>query len=799
MEGKKNIYDKFDKTSQQIVVRASAASVDAEIDTIYPEAFMIGILLCGSNCVTNTFLDMDMDLNKCLKNFKKKLLSRRSLDSNPMQKAIHYNELKISKEILNVVETADKYSVEEECNNITIEHIFCALLKVSPYIAIVLEQEGFTMDRFMERLDGPDSDKELAGVGLKPLNKSRKTNALKAFCTDLTEEASNNKFDPIIARETEIELAITILCRRGKNNPIFLGNPGVGKTAIVEGIAQRIVSGTVPKQLLGTKLYSLNLSSIVAGTKYRGEFEERLQALVKEIQNDPKCMLFIDEIHTLIGAGSASGALDASNILKPFLARSDLRCIGATTLEDYKKYFQKDGALVRRFQQIMVEEPDHDQMRKILVGIRSRYERYHDCIITDDALDAVINLSARYLSDKRFPDKAIDCMDTACAKFAWHNRETAGKPTVTATDIARVVGEICQIPVEVILWDDNERIKKIEQTLLSRVIGQDAAINTVCKILKNAYSGIRDPHRPIGSFVFGGQTGTGKTYMAKELAQAVFGKEDSLIRVDMTEFTEPHSVSKLIGSPPGYVGFREIDIFVDKIRRKPYCIVLLDEIEKAHKDVMRLFMQVLSDGQMTDAVGEKVDFKNVVIIMTGNFGLNTPPQASLGFNSKEVKQVADEEQKRLVSYCQNKYGSEFINRIDEFIPFMPLSDESLRKITGLMLNEIVGRVVNRNCGIVFSDKVFDLLVEKSKKEYGKNANIFKRLISREIEPCVSDILMDAGNAAYAISIDVEDGAFVGHKSGKIENQKSGKRNAASQKATTVKNLDKKHDNKTQSA
>jgi ATP-dependent Clp protease ATP-binding subunit ClpA len=565
-----------------------------------------------------------------------------------------------------------------------------------------------------------------------------------------------------LARDKEIESSITILCRRGKNNPILIGDPGVGKTAIVEGISQRIVGGTIPKQLIGCKLYSLNLSSLVAGTKYRGEFEERIHALIKEIQNCTNCILFIDEIHTLVGAGSASGgSLDASNILKPFLARSDLRCIGATTLDDFKKYFQKDGALERRFQQVMVEEPTKDQMHQILVGIKYKFEEYHGCIITDDAIDSVINLCSRYLPDRNFPDKAIDVVDTCCAKHAWDNDKQ--KPTITGKEIAKVIGEMCQIPIEVILWDDNERIKKIEETLSTRVIGQKYAIDTVCKVLKNAYSGIRNPIKPIGSFVFGGKSGTGKTHMAKELAKAVFGKDSSFIKLDMTEFSEKHSVSKLVGSPPGYVGFQDTDLFIDKIKRKPYCIVLLDELEKAHPDVIKLFLQVMSDGEMTDASGNKADFKNVVLVMTGNFGTGAGDgKTSLGFSETVNKDPFVDAQNKLISYCKEQYGEEFINRVDEFVPFMPLSDQDLKLIIKMRMDEIETRLSSRGFKMEFTESIYDLLLKLSKEEYGSNATVLNRLIAKKIEPCISDALVRCGDGCV-MYVSVENDNFICNK------------------------------------
>jgi ATP-dependent Clp protease ATP-binding subunit ClpC len=766
MANNKKIFDKFNKEVNRVVIFAKAASINAHVDCMYPESFVIGILTTGANDVTEALVNMDIDLEKCLSRLKKQLGSKKS--DNEVKGDPNYEDLKISKQVVDACKMANKIRTDVFGNDaIGVQEMFIALLRISSPIKTIFENEGLILDNIVDRMRRV---KEPAETRTRKRRPSHSVQALESFCIDVTQQAQDNKLDPIISREAEIEKAITILCRRGKNNPILLGEPGVGKTAIVEGLSQRIVGGTVPKQLLNTHIYSLSLTGLVAGTKYRGEFEDRIQALVKEIQSHPNCILFIDEIHTLVGAGSAAGgALDASNILKPFLARSDLKCIGATTLEDFKKYFQKDGALTRRFQQVIVEEPTKEQVYRILSGIKHKYEEYHQCIISDDAIDAIINLTDRFQPDKNFPDKAIDCMDMACAKYvSW---DTARLPAtaknrsnknlvITADNIAKVVSEQCEIPIEVILWDDNERITKIEEILSSRVMGQKPAIDTVCRVLKNAYSGIRNPDKPIGSFVFGGQSGTGKTYMAKELAKAVFGRDTSFIRLDMTEFSEKHSVSKLIGSPPGYVGFQSTDIFIDKIKRKPYCIVLLDELEKADPDVMKMFLQVMSDGIMTDATGNRADFKNVILIMTGNFGSEADQKSSLGFTESDAKAPIQIEQERIIKYCQEKYGGEFINRVDEFVPFMPLGDEDLKKVIGMKLDEMGERLVNRKCKVSFTKGVYDLLLEKSKKDHGKNASVFDRLISREIEPCISDALLSLDKEFYTITIDAKNGDFV---------------------------------------
>ena len=759
---KNNLWEKFDKSLGTVIVYAEAASIDCGVDCLYPESLAIGILTTGANGVNSILVKIDVDLEKCLKSFKQELIRKKK--NNESDTPPNYSDIRVSRQVVEICNAANKLSEELDCKKIEIFHLFVALLKVSKISNDIFRKHGFKPNSFKNtKQDCVTSD----GNNIKRKEKKNSESALSTFCTDVTEQARSNKLDPIIAREKEIDIAITILCRRGKNNPILLGEPGVGKTAIVEGISQRIVSGTVPKQLIDCKLYSLNISSLVSGTKYRGDFEKRIHTLVQEVRNTDNCILFIDEIHTLVGAGSAAGgALDASNILKPFLARSELRCIGATTLEDFKKYFQKDGALTRRFQQIMVEEPSKKQMYKILSGIKSRYEQYHNCVISDDSVDAIINLTDRYMPDKNFPDKAIDCMDMTCAQLvSWiPDIDSKNNIVVTVGNVAKTVSDQCQIPLEIIMWDDNERISKIEVNLSERVIGQPKSIDTVCRVLKNAYSGIKDPNRPIGSFIFGGQSGTGKTYMAKQLADVVFGKETSLIRLDMSEYSESHSISKLIGSPPGYVGFQETDVFVDKIKRKPYCIVLLDEIEKASPEVLKLFLQVMSDGVMTNAIGNKVDFKNVILVMTGNFGINKQGGISLGFTHKQQENAFDNEKQKLIDYCQNMYGAEFINRVDEFIPFMPLKEDSLKVIARIGADQLVNRLSARKRKLLFSDRVFDTLVKMSKKEYGQNATALNRLITKEIEPCISDALLSIKDKGfYTINIDVKNDKFVYRK------------------------------------
>lgn len=770
------IYEKFDQEVLQMIVHASAANINAEVDCLCPESFIIGIFTTGKNSV-NSILVKNINLERCLKIFKAKLIEKKSkkISEEPISYE-NLKNLKKSKQLVEVCFESDRISQEfnKEHKFISLQHVFLAILHVCPDIKSVFVSEGLKIKTFVEEITNRNKVKRLISAKDDPKPKAdpstqdpeslpknnQAQSTFDSFCINMTDLAAKNKYDPIIARDEEIEEAITILCRRNKSNPILVGEPGVGKTAIVEGIAQRIVSNTVPRKLRGCKIFGLNLGAIIAGTKYRGEFETRLQSLIKGLQDDPNCILFIDEIHTIVGAGSAAGSVDAANMLKPALAK-DLKCIGATTSSEYKKYFSGEGALERRFEKIEVDEPSKDQVKKILMGIKSRLEEYHKCIIPEESVDMAINLTSRYLPTKHFPDKAIDCIDTACAKYSW--KEPEENSTISPNDIASVVSKQCQVPLEVIMWDNNSRIKNTEKVLSSRIIGENHVVTAICRTLKNAYSGVRNPDKPIGIFVFGGQSGTGKTYVAKELAKALFSKESSFIRVDMTEFSEPHSVSKITGSPPGYVGFNEVNVIADKIKRKPYCVLLLDEIEKAHPDVMKLFLQVMADGMFTDSVGNKIDCKNIILVMTGNFGMNDKGKKEIGFIPKESKTAIEKEQKRLIQFCKESYGVEFVNRVDNFIPFMPLSDESLLTIIGLRLNEFSEHIVHNNYTITFSEDIPQKLLKISKEEHGLNATVINRLVSKYIEPCVADIILDlpaSEDVLYTITIEHKDNEFI---------------------------------------
>jgi len=757
MADNQNMYDRFSNNVLHMIVFAKAASIDANVDCIYPESFMIGILLTGENVVTSTLLAHDVNLEICIKKFKTKLAKRQKDNS---KQELTYDELQISKEVVEVCKRANEISQQNQHTFIGLGHIFIAAMELHVDLRSIMSKECKDFKACLAEIMNSKVNKSTKSNSKKEVTtapnaiKSDNESVLEQFCVNMTDKANKNEFDPIIARDPEIEEAITILCRRTKSNPLLVGEAGVGKTAIVEGISQRIISGTVPKKLLNCSIYSLNLSSMVAGTKYRGDFEKRIQDLIKIVEDDPKCILFIDEIHTIVGAGGAGGSLDAANILKPALARN-MRCIGACTFQDYKRHFQDDGALSRRFGMVTIEEPSDEDVKKILMGIKDRFEKYHECSISTSALDSIISLTKRYRPTKHFPDKAIDCLDTACAKYAWNTSDI--KPVIISNDIAMVISKQCQVPLEVILWDSYERIKKIEEFLGSRIIGQEQAIENISRVLRNAYSGVRNPSRPIGVLVFGGQSGTGKTYTAKEMSKAIFGNYTSFIRVDMTEYSEKHSVSKIIGSPPGYVGFKDVDVVVDKIKRHPYCIVLLDEVEKAHPDIMRLFLQVMSEGVITSATGEKIDCKNIFFIMTGNFGMNVSKSQHIGFNG-DNKTAVENEKERLIDFCKKRYGEEFVNRIDEFIPFMPLSKDNLSKIISMRLNEFSERIINDDVKIQINENVANFLVNDNSLEHGMNAMVLDRIISKKIEPLVADsiLMLNDQQYKYIITIDIKD-------------------------------------------
>ena len=629
------------------------------------------------------------------------------------------------------------------------------------------------------------------------------TPTLNQFGTDLTKQAGDGKLDPVIGRKNEIERVTQILSRRTKNNPCLIGEPGVGKTAVVEGLAERIISEDVPETLKNKRVVSLDISSMVAGAKYRGDFEERIKKCLSEVKKAGDVVLFIDEIHTIVGAGSAEGAVDAANILKPLLARGEVQVIGATSLNEYRKYIEKDAALERRFSPVTVGEPTNDETIQILQGIQDKYEAHHNVKITPEAIKAAVDLSVRYINDRFLPDKAIDLIDEAASrvkmktytmpdsikkleeeiaslskekedaicmqdfekaatirdnekekkaklekeKEKWQNKNTRSVTNLTEEDIAEVIASWTNIPVKKLTQDENEKLKNLEDALHKRVIGQDEAVKAVSKAIRRGRVGLKDPNRPIGSFLFLGPTGVGKTELSKALAESLFGNENSMIRVDMSEYMEPHSISKLIGSPPGYVGYDEGGQLTEKIRRKPYAVILFDEIEKAHPDVMNMLLQILDDGRLTDAQGRTVNFKNTVIIMTSNIGARLITDKSrLGFsNSADTEESRQKEyentKKDVMSELKKQFRPEFVNRIDEIIVFHKLSEDDIKQIIEIMLKQVQDRLKAQEIDIHFDDTVKEYISKKG-IDINYGARPLKRAIQSNIEDKIAEAILE---------------------------------------------------------
>jgi len=627
------------------------------------------------------------------------------------------------------------------------------------------------------------------------------TPLLKQYGRDLTELAAAGKLDPIIGRETETERVIQILSRRTKNNPCLIGEPGVGKTAVVEGLAQRIVDGNVPETLVGRRIVTLDISAMLAGSKYRGEFEERMKGVMAEVMKNPSIILFIDEIHNIIGAGAAEGAVDAANILKPALARGEIQVIGATTIEEYRKHIEKDAALERRFQSVMIGEPTPEEAEQILFGLRDKYEAHHKLKISDEAIRAAVKLSVRYIGDRYLPDKAIDLIDEAAsrlriksrtappdlkamedklravtaekeaairaqdferaaqvrneekklsealekAKAEWQKKHDDKNLVVTADDIAEIVTAWTGIPVKKLAQEESERLLHLDEILKKRIINQDEAVNAVARAIRRGRVGLKDPRRPMGSFIFLGPTGVGKTELSRALAEVLFGSENAMIRIDMSEYMEKHSVSKLIGSPPGYVGYEEGGQLTEKIRRNPYSVVLFDEIEKSHPDIFNIMLQILEDGILTDSQGRRVDFKNTVIIMTSNVGAQsiTGKRTSIGFYTGEDERKADHERIKaaVLDELKRTFRPEFLNRVDEIIVFNKLTQDDIKKIARIMLEDVAKRIAGMGIKISFTDELVDMLAREGMDEiYG--ARPLRREIQRRIEDAFASEMLE---------------------------------------------------------
>ena len=731
---------------------------------------------------------------------------------SPTEEVVFEGKAERSPRLEYLLENSRREAERFQASEVGTEHMLMAIVRDSECVAArILTTLNISLTKIYQDIFeaagiDPAEFSEEAGSGRRG-----QPGMLEQYCTDLTEKAADGKLDPVVGRMEEIERLMQVLSRRTKNNPCLVGEPGVGKTAIIEGLAQRIVSGMVPESMKHKHILTLDLAALIAGSKYRGEFEDRMKRLIQEVKSSSDILLFLDEVHTMIGAGGAEGAMDASNILKPSLARGELQLIGATTISEYRKYIEKDAALERRFQPITVEEPDSAQSIQILEGLKGKYESHHHVTIEPGALEAAVKLSERYISDRNLPDKAIDVLDEACSKanlngfkvpdnltkteeilqslmkekeqavaegrFAeasmlnqeqqavekklesikkrFNKNQASHQICVTEQQIAEVVSVWTKIPVQKLGESESARLRKLEQTLQKRVIGQEEAVTAVAKAVKRGRVGLKSPNRPIGSFLFLGPTGVGKTELSKALAEALFGQEDAMIRVDMSEYMEKHSVSKMIGSPPGYVGHEEGGQLSEKVRRNPYAVILFDEIEKAHPDVFNILLQVLDDGHITDSQGRKIDFRNTVIIMTSNAGAKAIVEPKkLGFAAKEDPQDDYKKMKsNVMDEVKQLFRPEFLNRIDEIIVFHALSAENLKKIAGLLCKEFAVRVQSQlNIQLHIRDSVKRHIVEVgTDTKYG--ARPLRRAVQNELEDKMAEAIL-AGEIHSDMEVDV---------------------------------------------
>ncbi|MBQ7793521.1 MAG: ATP-dependent Clp protease ATP-binding subunit [Clostridia bacterium] len=802
-------FSNFTEKARQSLNNAHDIACEMGHGYIGSEHLLLGILKLGEGVGAKALLDRGITYDALKRKVEEMLGTGVGVGME--------TELALTPRSKRILEIAAMEARKLGLNYIGTEHILAAIVHDGDGVAAqVLAVMGVRMGEFYrDMLADMSGDAAVASTtSRKPAKSGVKTPTLDQFGADLTKQAAEGKFDPVIGRDSEIARVLQILSRRSKNNPCLIGEPGVGKTAVAEGLAQKIADGDVPEILKDKRVVSVDLSSMVAGAKYRGEFEERLKKAVEEVISAGNVILFIDEIHTIVGAGSAEGAIDASNILKPSLARGEIQLIGATTVNEYRRYIEKDAALERRFQPVMIGEPTVDETIRILHGIRDKYEAHHGVKITDEALTAAAKLSQRYITDRFLPDKAIDLVDEAASKkrlslltapdnikelekemeqlatdkqaaivaqdfekaaelrdrektikeqidsgkSKWKESTGTNEQVIGEEDIADIVSEWTNIPVKKLAEEESERLKNLENVLHSRVIGQNEAVSAVARAIRRGRAGLKDPKRPIGSFIFLGPTGVGKTELSKALAESMFGSENAIIRVDMSEYMEKHSVSKFIGSPPGYVGFDEGGQLTEKIRKKPYSVLLFDEIEKAHPDVFNILLQILEDGILTDAQGRKVDFRNTVIIMTSNLGakqiLNTG--SKLGFASGEDNGAENSVIKeRVTEELKKAFRPEFLNRIDEIIVFERLDEANVRAIARLMLKELGKRLVANEIKAEFTDAAVDAIVKAGyDPTYG--ARPLRRAIQSKLEDMLSEKIIDgAVKSGDSITVDFD--------------------------------------------
>ncbi|NLE59793.1 MAG: ATP-dependent Clp protease ATP-binding subunit [Planctomycetes bacterium] len=787
------MFERFTDRARKVMALANQEAQRFNHEYIGTEHILLGLVKEGSGVGANVLKNLDVDLRKV------RLEVEKLVKSGPDM--VTMGKLPQTPRAKKVIEYAIEEARNLNHNYVGTEHLLLGLLREHDGVAAqVLMNLGLKLEDVREEvlnllgagIENEETQPHSAGETKKGKSK---TPALDSFGRDLTEMAREGKLDPVIGRHREISRVIQILCRRQKNNPVLLGEAGVGKTAIVEGLAQKIVSGEIPELLADRRIVVLDLAMMVAGTKYRGQFEERIKAVMNEVIRAKNVILFIDELHTLVGAGGAEGAIDASNVLKPALSRGEIQCIGATTLDEYRKYIEKDGALERRFQQIIVESPTREETIQILQGLRDRYEAHHRVQITDEAIMQSVELSNRYISDRVQPDKAIDVIDEAgaCVRLKtmtkppnlteiereieklliekdeavktadyeraaelrdraevlrskkdemqreWRSRAKEVDGVVDGEVIAEVVSSMTGVPLTRLEKGEIERLLRLEDELHKRVISQDEAIRAVAKAVRRSRSGMKDPNRPMGSFIFIGPSGVGKTYLAKCLAEFMFGSEDALVVLDMSEFMEKHNVSKLIGAPPGYVGYEEGGQLTERIRRRPYSVVLLDEIEKAHPDVFNMLLQIMEEGRLTDSFGRHVDFKNTILIMTSNIGADRiTNQSDFGFGKRDENVTYDKMKKMLQSEVERYFRPEFINRVDELVVFHKLMHDDLTRIVELELAKVVKRIAQQGLKLEIDQSAKEYLIE-----HGTDEKFGARPLRRAIENRVEDPLSEA--------------------------------------------------------
>jgi len=806
-------FDKFTERARRVLTLAQEEALRFNHNYIGTEHLLLGLVREGEGVAAKVLANLGVELNK-VRSTVEFIIGRGDRGV--------IGEIGLTPRAKKVIELAVDEARRLGHHYIGTEHVLLGLVREGEGIAAgVLESLGISLDKVRAEVTRILSQSMPQGA-VPGARAATRTPTVDQLGMDLTTAARAGKLDPVIGREKEIERVIQILSRRTKNNPVLIGEAGVGKTAIVEALAQRIIKGEVPEMLVGRRLVTLDIGALVAGTKYRGEFEERLKKVIEELKNAGNCILFIDEMHMLVGAGAAEGAVDAANILKPSLARGELQCVGATTLDDYRKHIEKDAALERRLQPILVNEPTTEETIAILRGIKSRYEEHHGLIISDEALETAAELASRYVPDRFLPDKAIDLVDEAASRvrikrsyaplslqeaskgleglrhekeaaiaaqqyeyaaelrdrevklqdklqglqMGWQVERTEEKPIVTAEDICEIVSMWTGIPVTRIASEESQRLLHMEDVLHEKVVGQDEAIRSIAKAVRRARAGLKEPRRPIGVFMFLGPTGVGKTYLARVLADFMFGSEDAMIKLDMSEFMEKHNVSRLIGAPPGYVGYEDAGQLTDTVRRKSYCLILLDEIEKAHPDVFNMLLQIFDDGHLTDAKGRKVDFRNVILIMTSNVGSDLiRKETTLGFATKTEESKTAQEQygkmkEKVLQAQKNVFRPEFLNRLDATVVFHALSKGHIRLIVEKQLEEVEKQLTLKELKVEMTPAAKDWIGEKGYDPiFG--ARPLRRVIQNEIEDRLSELLLEQRfQSGDTVRIDVQNGEIV---------------------------------------